>query len=218
MATFQVAAPEPFNFSKPETWHKWIQRFDRFRYASGLEDKSGVTQVNSLIYSMGPEADDIFASFELNDENKKKYSKVKEKFDNHFIVRRNVIFERAKFNKRKQDDSENVENFVTSLYTLSENCGYNDLREEMICDRIVVGIKDANLSVKMQLDPDLTLKKATDMARQSESVRKQQCLVRDDLCDSTVDAVKTKTRNQRERQPMPRPKKPFNQQKGTGCR
>jgi hypothetical protein len=28
---------------------------------------------------MGPEADDIFASFELNDENKKKNAKVKEK-------------------------------------------------------------------------------------------------------------------------------------------
>ena len=41
----------------------------------------------------------------------------------------------------------------------------------------------------MQLDSDLTLKKATDMARQSESVRKQQSLVRSDLCDSTVDAV-----------------------------
>jgi hypothetical protein len=70
----------------------------------------------------------------------------------------------------------------------------------------------------MQLDPDLTLKKATDMARQSESVRKQQSLVRNDLWDSTVDAVKTKTINQRERQPMPRPKKPFNQEKGAGCR
>ena len=55
---------------------------------------------------MGPEADDIFASFELNDENKKKNAKVKEKFDNHFIVRLNVIFERAKFNKRKQEDRE----------------------------------------------------------------------------------------------------------------
>ena len=76
---------------------------------------------------------------------KKKYAKVKEKFDNHFIVRRNVIFERAKFNKRKQEDSENVDNFVTSLYTLSEHCGYNDLREEMIRDRIVIRIKDANL-------------------------------------------------------------------------
>jgi metal-sulfur cluster biosynthetic enzyme len=167
---------------------------------------------------MGPEADDIFASFELNDENKKKYAKVKEKFDNHFIVIRNVIFERAKFNKRKQEDGENVENFVISLYTLSEHCGYNDLREEMIRDRIVDGIKDANLSVKMQLDPDIALKRATDMARQSESVRKQQSLVRNELCDSTIDAVKTKTRNQRERQSMPRPKKPFSQRKGAGCR
>jgi hypothetical protein len=56
----------------------------------------------------------------------------------------------------------------------------------MIRDRIVVGIKDANLLVKMQLDPDLTLTKATDMTRQLESVRQQQSLVRNDLCESTV--------------------------------
>jgi hypothetical protein len=43
--------------------------------------------------------------------------------------------------KRKQEDSENVENFATSLYPLSEHCGYNDIR-----DRIVVLIKDGNLS------------------------------------------------------------------------
>jgi hypothetical protein len=61
------------------------------RSASGLEDTSGVTQVNSLIYSMGPEADDIVASFELNDENKKKYAKVKETFDSHFIERRLLL-------------------------------------------------------------------------------------------------------------------------------
>ncbi|VDI76639.1 Hypothetical predicted protein [Mytilus galloprovincialis] len=109
---------------------------------------------------MGPEADDIFASFDIFEENKKKYAKVKEQFDKYFIVRRNVIFERAKFNKRKQDDDEGVESFVTSLYTLTEHCGYNDLRQEMIRDRIVVGIKDSNLSLKMQLDPELTLKKA----------------------------------------------------------
>ncbi|CAC5360944.1 unnamed protein product [Mytilus coruscus] len=108
---------------------------------------------------MGPEADDIFASFDLSEENKKKYAKVIEQFDKYFIVRRNVIFERAKFNKRKQDDDEGVESFVTSLYTLTEHCGYNDLRQEMIRDRIVVGIKNSNLSLKMQLDPELLLRK-----------------------------------------------------------
>ncbi|CAC5408776.1 unnamed protein product [Mytilus coruscus] len=192
MTTFQVAAPEKFDFCKPETWTKWIQRFDRFRSALGLEEKAGATQVNSLIYTMGPEADDIFASFDLSEENRKKYAKVKEQFDKYFIVRRNVIFERAKFNKRKQDDDEGVESFVTSLYTLTEHCGYNDLRQEMIRDRIVVGIKDSNLSLKMQLDSELTLKKATDMARQSETVKKQQAIMRCDNPNSNVDAVKSK--------------------------
>ena len=161
---------------------------------------------------MGPEADDIFASFDLSDENKKKYAKVKEKFDNHFIIRRNIIFERAKFNKRKQEDGESVDSFVTSLYTLSEHCGYNDLRDEMIRDRIVVGIKDSNLSLKMQLDADLTLKKATDMARQSESVKKQQALMRDDKVDSTVEAVKS--RRNKEKHSKTRNSMPSTQQRG----
>jgi hypothetical protein len=33
----------------------------------------------------------------------------------------------------------------------------------MIRDRIVVGLIDANLSQKLQLEPDLTLKKAQDI-------------------------------------------------------
>ena len=101
-ATFQVSAPEPFNFSRPEEWTKWIRRFDRFRKASGLEAKPDETQVNTLIYSMGDEADDILRSFTLTEENMRKYAPVKEQFDKHFVKRNNVIFERAKFNMRKQ--------------------------------------------------------------------------------------------------------------------
>ena len=48
----------------------------------------------------------------------------------------------------------------------------------MIRDRIVVGIRDNNLSQKMQLEPNLTLTKAIELARQSESVKKQQPTVR----------------------------------------
>jgi hypothetical protein len=41
MATFKVSNPEQFDFSKPEGWQKYIQRFERFRRASGLIDKDG---------------------------------------------------------------------------------------------------------------------------------------------------------------------------------
>lgn len=67
----------------------------------------------------------------------------------------------------------------------------------MIQDRIVVGLKDAKVSEKLQLDPDLTLAKATHTDRQNEAVKKQQALMRNDFKESTktskeVDAVRTK--------------------------
>lgn len=72
-ATFQVSAPEPFTFSHPEEWEKWIRHFERFWKAAGLEEKGQETQVNTLIYIMGDEADDILRSFtDLSTEDKKK--------------------------------------------------------------------------------------------------------------------------------------------------
>ena len=72
---------------------------------------------------MGDEADDILRSFQLSDEDKKLYDTVKSKFDAHFVKRRNVIFEQAKFNMRKQDRGESVDSFITDLYALAEYCG-----------------------------------------------------------------------------------------------
>ena len=49
-------------------------------------------------------------------------------------------------------------------------CGYQDL--------IVVGLRDPNLSMKLQMIPDLRLEKAVTLARQSETVQQQQGIVR----------------------------------------
>ena len=179
-ATYQVAPPEPFNFSCPKDWTKWIRRFERFRVASGLDEKSQEAQVNTLIYTMGENADEIFQSFEMSDDDKKDYKKVKEKFDSHFIPRKNVVYERAVFNKRKQEEGETVDMFVTSLYSLAEHCEYGKLREEMIRDRILAGMRDSALSLKLQLDDKLTLDKAITQAREAETIRKQQSVLRGD--------------------------------------
>ena len=49
---------------------------------------------------MGKEADAIVMSFGLTTEEAKQYNVVKSKFEAYFVVKRNVIFERAKFNLR----------------------------------------------------------------------------------------------------------------------
>ena len=47
----------------------------------------------------------------------------------------------------------------------------------MIRDQLVVGLQDTMLEEKLQLDPDLTLKKAITTVQQSEAVKKQQAKV-----------------------------------------
>ena len=177
-ATYQVTPPESFTFKQPQEWPKWIRRFERFRSAAGLAEKAEEVQVNTLIYTMGDEADDILRSFQLSEEDKKDYKIVKEKFEAHFVKRRNIIFERAKFNMRKQEGGESVDAFITDLYALAEHCGYNTLHDEMIRDRLVVGLRDAALSEKLQLDAGLTLDKAVTRVRQAEAVKKQQSVLR----------------------------------------
>ena len=57
----------------------------------------------------------------------------------------NVIYERAKFNLRKQEEGETIAAFINDLYILVEHCEYGDLQDEMIRDRLVVGLRDSKL-------------------------------------------------------------------------
>ena len=189
MASFQISPPEQFNFEQPEEWPKWIRRFECFSDASGLSTKEDAHQISTLIYSMGDAADDILASLSLMAEEKKVYRTVRDKLEAHFVKKRNIIYERLKFNLRIQKEGESIDSFITDLHCLAQHCNYGILRDEMIRDRIVVGLLDAGLSMKLQLDPELTLEKATAAARQNESVKRQQGVVRAEQKPSNVEAM-----------------------------
>ena len=125
----------------------------------------------------------------------------------HFTKKKNTIYERAKFNSRKQE-GEPVEVFITALHKLAEKCEYSALREEMIRDRIVVRIRNQRLSERMQLDEKLTLASATKQAREMEGVKSQQSELKDRetkdhwMLPKNVDTLSGK-RNQKRRPPPP---------------
>ena len=85
----------PFNFKSPNEWPRWKRRFEQFRQATGLSDQAGERQVSTLLYCLGEEAEDNLL-----------------KFDEFFKVRRNVIFERARFNQRNQQQNESAEEYT----------------------------------------------------------------------------------------------------------
>ena len=174
MATIQLQPPPPFNFKTPDDWPRWRRRFGQFRVASGLGEQSAAKQISTLLYCLGEEAESVLTSTNATQEERQVYSAVMGKFDAFFQVRRNVIFERARFNRRNQNPGETAEQYIMALYTLAANCNYGDMEAEMIRDRLVVGIRDTPLSERLQLDADLTLEKAKKAIRQREAVHEQQ--------------------------------------------
>ena len=86
---------------------------------------------------------------------------------------RSVIFERAKFNKRIQLHGKTLEQYITTVYHLAYTCNFGNLNENLIRDRLIVGIRDQSLSQQLQMDPNLTLEKAKKRIRQKEVVRQQ---------------------------------------------
>ena len=171
MASIQLKPPEPFNFKTPDEWPRW---FEQFRVASGLAADTSEKQVSTFLYCLGEEAESVLSSTNATEDDRKDYTAVLRNFNSFFQVRRNVIFERARFNRRNQLPGETSEVYIMALYSLAANCNYGALEGEMICDRLVVGIRDSSLSERLQLDPDLTLEKAKKFIRQREAVHEQQ--------------------------------------------
>ncbi|UYV68278.1 K02A2.6-like [Cordylochernes scorpioides] len=150
---------------------------------------------------MGDRADDIFRTFKFEkEEEATKIDSVLKAFDSHFCVRKNIIYERAKFNSRIQEDREPVDEFITSLYKLADSCEFEGLHEQLIRDRIVVGVRDKALSERMQLDSELTLEKAVKMVRQQEAVRQQQVDLQRPSTSQKVNQVKFNSKKQSPKQ------------------
>ncbi|GBM58267.1 hypothetical protein AVEN_220189-1 [Araneus ventricosus] len=92
MAALYKNPPENLTFSTPCNWLKWKMRFERYRIASGLSTKTGNEQINSLLYIMEEQAEDIFSSFGLSDTGQDDFDIVLKKFNDHFVVKKNAIF------------------------------------------------------------------------------------------------------------------------------
>ena len=111
--------PPPFHFKSSDGWTRWRSRFEQFRCASGLDGEPTAKQVSTLLYCLGEEADSVLTSVHATAADRKDYQKTLKLFDDYFQVRRNIIFERARFNRSDQLPGESSEQYIMELYTAS---------------------------------------------------------------------------------------------------
>lgn len=173
-----IRVPEEFEFNKPESWPKWIKRFGRYISVTELVKKSDKDKIDLLYYRMGEKSEEILLQVMPNITEANTFIEVKEILNLYFAPKKNVVFERYKFNARVQEQGESIDSLVTALYSLAESCEYGAIKDELIRDRIVIGICNKSASERLAHMNDLTLEKAFELVRQSEIQTKEGIRIR----------------------------------------
>ena len=88
---------------------------------------------------------------------------------------------------------ESIAEYMAELRCLTTHCNYRDNLEETLHDRLVCGIRDVDTQRKLLSVPDLTLKKALEIAQGSEAaVKMAKSLKVVDTSINTVTKAKVK--------------------------
>ena len=92
-----------------------------------------------------------------------------DRFEDHVNPKANPVFARYKFHNKIQGPTEPVEQFITELQLLAQDCEFHD-KNEMVGDRIVFGTNSSKAREKLIFEgAKLTLDKAMQIARTYET-------------------------------------------------
>ena len=160
----------PVGLEVATSWQKWSEQFDFYMKATEKDTKGSDVQVAILLTLLGAEAMDIYRSFEwVTAADKDDIEIVKAKFKAYFTPRVNETYERYKFLKRKQEQGETFESFLTDLKNLVSSCGYHvEEKSKVLRDQIVMGVVSNVVREKLLDQAALTLNTAVDLCRSSE--------------------------------------------------
>ena len=160
--------PDPLvlDENKATNLKRFVKCFDNFIGASDAANKNEKQKCAIFLNLAGEEAIEAAENFTYADEKDKDSLEVlKSKFKEICDPYVNVIVERLKFNSRLREPSETMSSFITSLRTLSKTCDYKQMNDEMIRDRIVVGIQCEAVTKQMLKKKDLTLNDAVEICQ-----------------------------------------------------
>ena len=97
--------------------------------ATELDTKSEGVQVATLLTIIREEAHDVYSTFMdwANEGDENKIAPVLQKFAEYCQPRKNVPFERYRFNRRTQEVGESYDQYKTALCKLVEGCDFDTI-------------------------------------------------------------------------------------------
>lgn len=171
-----VPLPRPLSVKgdMKKNWGIFTQMWDSYEVITGLEHESNKIRVAHFITALGTDALEIQQGLPFrNEEERKSYKCIRKLWSEYCVGQTNITFERYQFNKCVQNTDESVENYYVRLRSLASTCEFGTLTDDLIRDRIVLGIRDDNTRKRLLQEPNLTLSSCLDICRAMESSKAQ---------------------------------------------
>lgn len=128
-----------------ENWKRFDRNFQNFLIAAGRDRRSDRMKIATFLNAIGEEALEVYDTFTLSDEQRQNYDEVIRAFEEFCKPKTNEVYERFVFYKRNQAHGEPFDIFLMDIKRLVKSCNFGDNEEEMLRDRIVLGVNDNNI-------------------------------------------------------------------------
>ncbi|XP_028177079.1 uncharacterized protein LOC135088230 [Ostrinia nubilalis] len=146
------------NISKE--WEKWKSAFMIYFDACEMNKKDPKVQICIFLHIVGEQCRELYDQFK--DQCKDITSLIK-KYDELFLLKKNLTVQRHHFFTRDQLDGETIDQYSLELRKLASKCEFKDLLDDLIRDRLICGLKENALRERLLREPDLTLQKSLDI-------------------------------------------------------
>lgn len=174
--TVPLAKPsDPLNLEdrshRGDNWLHFKRAWQIYEQATGISKQEGPVRVAHFLNVIGREGVQLFDTFTFDEDSHESADKIDDviaKFESRCLPQRNETYERYLFNKREQEPGESIDQYCTALMRLSEHCGFLNLRDSLIRDRLILGVKNDHARKKLLEQKDLALDKALDILRAQE--------------------------------------------------
>jgi hypothetical protein len=149
-----------------QNWTRFRKNFVTYLVATGCKEKSKQIQRAVLLHCMGDQAREIYETLDIIETDD--IDQILQKMDEYFLPKINTSIERNKFNNRVQGPGEMFDSFLADLRKIASNCDYGQMKDSLITDRIICGIKNKTVKDRLLREQNINLKKATDICKAAE--------------------------------------------------
>ena len=151
-------------------WRTWRREWENYAIAVELTGKPHAVQVAVFLNCAGGEAQEVASHFS-GWSTEQGLDELVSRFEAFCVPRQNVVRERYNFYTRGQKPDESVSQYLSALRSLAATCAFPD-QDNMLRDRLCIGVSNRNIQAALLKRADLTLQMAIDIALSEEAANR----------------------------------------------